>query len=299
MCMHLSGTWAQCYGENNVPVFPCVGKRPRTTNGFHDATCDPFQIEIWWRAVARRQHRHTHGAMGALPSTSIPGLAATIPSLPWSASMAPLPHTLHEPYRGRGHALYLPGARRVASSIKPTIGQGIDVQGRGSYIIVPPSIHPDTGKPYLWDVVDGPDDIEPQPAPDWLLALLTAGAGQTQPHAERVAAPGAPIPLGIQENTLTSLAGAMRRAGATAEEIRAALDAHQSALYAACRPAGPGPDRALDWSLRPTAPDAHRHSTAGHGQWPRAWADARRTGARHRLPLTSALAYRPVTLSAR
>ncbi len=30
------------------PVFPCVGKRPRTPHGFKDATTDPEAIAAWW-----------------------------------------------------------------------------------------------------------------------------------------------------------------------------------------------------------------------------------------------------------
>ena len=232
------GLWAQCYGENSLPVFPCTGKRPRTTNGFHDATCDPFQIALWWRTWPDANIGTPMGdGRFALDIDPRAGGDGTLFAL--ERQYSPLPRTLMSHTGGGGtHYIYLEPAGGILN--KADIGQGIDVQGRGSYIIVPPSIHPDTGRPYLWDVVDGPDDIEPQPAPDWLLALLRAGTGVGAQSARAVAAPGAPIPIGIQENTLTSLAGAMRRAGATIDEIRAALDA----INARCTP--PVASRDLD-----------------------------------------------------
>ena len=224
------GVWAQCYGENAWPVFPCTGKRPLTPNGFHDATCDPFQIEIWWRQWPDANIGTPMGA-GRFALDIDPRAGGDDTLFALERTYGQLPHTLLSHTGGGGnHYLYLEPAGGITN--KAHVGQGIDVQGHGSYIILPPSIHPDTGKAYAWDVVDGPDDIAPQDAPDWLLALLTKGAATTGQRVKSVAAPGAPIPLGIQENTLTSLAGAMRRAGATAEEIRAALEA----INARCTP---------------------------------------------------------------
>jgi hypothetical protein len=106
---------------------------------------------------------------------------------------------------------------------KADIGTGIDVQGKGSYVILPPSMHPDTGRRYDWDLDNGPDDIAPQRGPAWLEALVTT---QTAPNGQahgRTAAEG-PIPEGGRESHLVRVAGAMRAAGTTVEEIRATLE---------------------------------------------------------------------------
>jgi len=134
-----------------------------------------------------------------------------------------LPHTLMSHTGGGGnHYFWLPPVLPVQN--KAPLGEGLDVQAGGlSYLILPPSIHPDTGKPYLWDIVDGPEDITPQLAPDWLEVLVTQPQASTVP-AKATAAPGAPIPMGMRDNTLIQLAGAMRRVGSTVDEIRAALD---------------------------------------------------------------------------
>jgi hypothetical protein len=214
------GTWAQWYGSNNWPVVPCRGKSPHLAqHGVKDATCDPFQIATWWRQWpdANIGTPMGHGRF-ALDVDPRHGGDDTLFAL--ERTHGPLPHTLMSHTGGGGnHYIFLepPGGIRN----KVYLGQGIDVPSTGSLIIVPPSIHPDTGKPYLWDVVDGPDDIDPQPAPDWLLALLTAPATRQTPATTQTPAT---IPLGTRDNTLTQYAGSLRRAGASAEEIRAALD---------------------------------------------------------------------------
>jgi hypothetical protein len=48
----------------------------------------------------------------------------------------------------------------------------LDVKGLGGYIVVPPSIHPETGEPYVWDEDDHPLKIRPAPAPEWLLIMV-------------------------------------------------------------------------------------------------------------------------------
>ena len=50
------------------------------------------------------------------------------------------------------------------------LGPGVDVRGNGGYIVLPPSIHPDSGKPYL---TLGDWNREPGPIPALLADLLT------------------------------------------------------------------------------------------------------------------------------
>jgi hypothetical protein len=110
---------------------------------------------------------------------------------------------------------------------KANLGPGIDVQAEGSYIIVPPSIHPVTGQRYLWDV--GPDELAPQPLPDWLLHLCLAG-GLPLPDAGATAPTGGLILPGSRTKALAQMAIQMRRvAGMSETMLLAALEAMNTA----------------------------------------------------------------------
>ena len=59
---------------------------------------------------------------------------------------------------------------------------GAEWKGEGGYIVVAPSIHPDTGRPYVWEDGCGPGDIEIGWAPAELLELIghrITGSGET------------------------------------------------------------------------------------------------------------------------
>lgn len=77
--------------------------------------------------------------------------------------------------RGDGgfHVYYrLPEAEGLSGFFEPV--SGVEIRGESHYCLVPPSAHPETGKPYVWQDLGGrlplPDEIVP--APGWLLELL-------------------------------------------------------------------------------------------------------------------------------
>jgi hypothetical protein len=273
--------WARFYIEIGWPVFPCRGKIPLTPHGHHDATDDIFQVDIWWRDWPDANIGSPAGLMWfALDIDPRAGGDSTLFDL--ERHYGALPHTLLSHTGGGGtHQLYQMPAGGMTN--KASIGQGIDVQGRGSYIILPPSLHPDTGRTYLWDIVDGPDDITPQPAPDWLLTLVRQAAGaRSSPDAT------APIPDGERDNTLSRLAIRMARGGLSPDGIRAAIAVEnqrcvtpmteaeldrlchgKTAAYPAFPTLIPPTNAPLGWSVNgiaplpgPAPPDWRRHLAA-------------------------------------
>jgi hypothetical protein len=70
---------------------------------------------------------------------------------------------------------------------EPPLGAGIDVRARGGYIVAPPSRHI-SGRSYTWSVDHHPADVPLAPAPEWLIARLTARGTATSPDG------GAPAP---------------------------------------------------------------------------------------------------------
>lgn len=105
------------------------------------------------------------------------------------------------------------GLRNSAGKLAP----GIDIRADGGQVIAPPSIHPDTGQPYQWEL--SPEDYPLADFPETILEKLRHGSPE---H-------GAPsgvhdrIPEGQRNSELTSLAGSMRRRGMSQEAITAAL----------------------------------------------------------------------------
>jgi hypothetical protein len=141
---------------------------------------------------------------------------------------APLPRTVTGLTGGGGTHLVWGPLSQPWPPGKIVLGQGLDLQNVGHYIVLPSSIHPDTKRPYRWEADFGPDDLPPQPPPPWLEALIFEAAAhpKTRSHRGEPSQPvaAAPIPEGRRENTLVRMAGGMRRTGATVEEMRAALE---------------------------------------------------------------------------
>lgn len=130
-------------------VLPLHGKVPITPHGVHDATTDPEQIRQWWRGTA-------HHNIGARVPRSLlvldfdPQNGGTVAGLEAAAGI-PLPPTLTV-HSGRGtggqHRYYLSPGGTVSSSRLP---KGIDIKTHAGYCVVPPSVHPATGRAYTWE----------------------------------------------------------------------------------------------------------------------------------------------------
>lgn len=187
------GAHALSYATAGFEVFPADprSKAPLTDKGFYDATTNPDQIQGWWARWP-----------GALIANRIPAQLLLTDIDPrhggektWLALKAEidgLPVTrVHR--SGRGdlgmHFWWLrPGAklstrklddwakeRGLAQQVGPNRWTaGIDLLHHDlRYTILPPSPHPDTGKPYRWH--DGRGlEVDPAPLPALLADLLTA-----------------------------------------------------------------------------------------------------------------------------
>lgn len=62
------------------------------------------------------------------------------------------------------------------------LGPGIDIRGDGGQVLAPPTIHPN-GTPYTYEI--STEHLPPQPAPPWLLELLTTPPAATTPRNDR------------------------------------------------------------------------------------------------------------------
>lgn len=145
------------YASLDWPVFPCVetpgerSKAPYTPNGFHDATTDEALITRWWNYKPP-----------ALIGLAIPNHLIVLDIDPrhggsraaLEEKAGPLPLTLQS-HTGRGdggrHFFYF----RPPGELRHRPLPGVDVKEGGlGYVILPPSRHPDSGRPYWWDDED-------------------------------------------------------------------------------------------------------------------------------------------------
>ena len=129
----------------------------------------------------------------------------------------------------RGYALIYewPDGAEVRPAVKHPC-EGIDIRGRGSYIVIPPSVHP-SGHVYRYS-----DDSLPVPAcPPWLLPLIlnNSQTGAQDRHSAPAAGTVTSKPIGEGSRTkhLVSLAGTMNKRGMDPTAIEAAILAENAA----------------------------------------------------------------------
>jgi len=232
MSMMAAALW---YAENGFPVFPvhrgrngvcscnqpdCAhpGKHPRTGHGFLDATTDPKRITEWWTKWPDANIAIPTGAASGLLALDIDPRNGGDKS--WEAltfEHGRPPDTAEQLSGGGGRHIFF---RDPGVPVPKELARGIDVKSSGGYIIVAPSVHP-SGQRYAWDGLTGKEALlTVVPTPEWLLSLFARVRNDAR---QSPLADSAKWPRGERNSKLTSLAGSMRRPGASQQAIEAAL----------------------------------------------------------------------------
>jgi len=206
------------YASRGIPVFPLLprSKNPRKgSNGFKDATCDLEQVRAWWRENPHYNIGIPAGEKsGVLVLDIDPRHGGDSVVEQWTAKFGPWPPTAEVVTGSGGRHVYFkyePGIRSC------TIADGVEIKSDGTYVVASPSIHPDTGRKYLFDGTDGAEALNRLcHAPGWLLRL----AREKRPKADSAAASGRKIPAGRRNVELTSIGGVLRSRGASEVELR-------------------------------------------------------------------------------
>lgn len=173
------------YAGRGWAVLPLVGKFPLCEHGSKDATTDEGIIRGWFaRWPSANVGIATGSASGIYVIDEDAGGYATIASLG-------LPPTLTVKTGSGGRHFYfeLP-AGVVLGNTSKKLGPGVDSRGEGGYVVAPPSLHPDTGKPYTW-IATGAELAE---LPASIVALLTKA--KTAPTAPTTPASKAVVMFG-------------------------------------------------------------------------------------------------------
>lgn len=181
-------------GLHVVPIIPGE-KFPPMLKWQDEATVDADTIRQWWTVnykgygvgIAPRQlpdsgwlvvidvddneAKNKHG------SETLADLEATYRPLPatW---------TVHSGGGGR-HLFFRSPVELPSATNKP--GPSIDVRARGGQSVAPPTIHPKTGRPYVWDIELNPDTIPLADAPGWLVEMLLPEPPKPRPPARHEA----------------------------------------------------------------------------------------------------------------
>lgn len=145
-------TQALAYAAAGIPVFPCIpgSKRPAIAGSFHAATTDPLIILNWFETIGDCNIGVCPEAMNCcvIDPDGDEGRA-------WEG-LADLPPTRTVATPSDGLHLYFEGSLAASAS---RLAPHVDVRGRGSYVLVPPSVV--DGRPYR---LVSNDPIAPLPA---------------------------------------------------------------------------------------------------------------------------------------
>jgi hypothetical protein len=161
------------------PTCTNPGKHPRTIRGFHDASREPCRISEWWQQWPEANLAIATGAPSNIFVVDIDSGKGGLEHLARCARGRPLPDT--RTIRSGGGGLHFYFAWPQDIDIRNSTGKlahGVDVRGNGGYILAPPSNHISGGF-YELEL-----NIDPVPAPDWLVAALTEPAKRSRPRPE-------------------------------------------------------------------------------------------------------------------
>lgn len=226
--MNKTTTIALFYASKGFDVFPV---QPRSKYPYKDFTWDTLAtrdneiITRWFESEYKNANIGIAcGARSGLVVLDVDaghGGIETLEAL--EDTHGKLPVTPRAKTGGGGyHYVFRHPGREVRNSASK-VGPGIDIRGDGGYIVAPPSIHPD-GPRYQWLDDYKPSDTPLAEMPAWLLGLATKDGGETkQEETQQANGEVGKIPAGKRNQTLTSLAGTMRKRGMSQEAIFTAL----------------------------------------------------------------------------
>lgn len=132
-------TSALYYAHKGIRVFPLRPgeKRPATRHGLNDATTDPDQVRAWWEATPDANIGTPTGYQFDVVDVDPPDGWESLVELK-TAGLIPEPLGYAHTPRGGMH-IYVPvSGDGNAAGILP----GIDLRGRGGYVVAPPSRSP-------------------------------------------------------------------------------------------------------------------------------------------------------------
>lgn len=216
---------AREYIERGWAVIPLAPRRkePATRHGLSDWSDNPAQADVWWGQGEYEGRGNPAYNVGIVCGQVSGGLVVLdideggeAAMHDWETAHSPLPETVTAITGSGGRHLFY----RVNREIRPSVNgdMHIDVRGDGSYVVAPPSIHPNGGS-YEWGT--SPDDMDVADADEAVYSFIEhvrpstmAGEGGARPLFE--------LPEEIakdRNNTLFRYASSLREKGLDGDSI--------------------------------------------------------------------------------
>ena len=227
---------ARAYSNLGWPMIPTDGKRPFLSGWQNKATIEEHIFSTWFRGTNNiALLMGPQAGVVALDVDPRNGGDKSIDQL--EAKLGKLPKTVTARTGGGGYH-YLFQYFAGGKNCKPA--SGIDFQYNNKLIIACPSIHPETGAIYEWEI--SPLDFRPAALPEIWIEHLLAKRENTfaQDHTnleQRLNLYTGDIPEGERNNTLFTLGCSLRARGVSRVALTAEI---QEANLLRCKP--PLPD---------------------------------------------------------
>jgi hypothetical protein len=118
------------------------GKHPRSARGFHDATTDPVTIAAWWKMYPHANIGIDCGRSGlSVADVDVKKGARGEATLRWFLERSPaFSETFLVTTPTGGYHFYFAGTTEHGG--QGALGEGIDLQSTGRYVLAPPSVAP-------------------------------------------------------------------------------------------------------------------------------------------------------------
>jgi putative DNA primase/helicase len=208
------------YARAGIRIFPMKprSKEPQIKDNLNRATTNEAQIRQWWKwwpnanigmPTGTRNNRFVIDPDGPVGEETLGKLVAENGQLPDT-------FTVRTGRAEGGWHLHFRVDGVMTKSAAGLLGPKLDVKGDGGFVLLPPSIHPDTGKEYTVH-----HNGQPAEAPQWLVAKVRKDtAGSKRKTTDKVKLSDTyPIPFGEHYDTLVRYAGLMLAKGMPEREI--------------------------------------------------------------------------------
>lgn len=221
---------AVTYAKLGFRVFPLKPKtkEPATPHGFYDASDSPETVRAWW--IKNPEYNIGiacgHGLVvvdvDEKPEEGKYGLSVL---RDWEKQHGEFEQTWTV-LTGTGGLHYWYKTQENFVNSTEILG-AIDIRSEGSYVVAPPSVHPN-GTPYTWEVSGDPEEVSIANLSGSALRLVKDYAGKARSRTNQKKKPykeQTKLRKGGRQEALMSLMGSLKNLNMTDEAIMAAVRA--------------------------------------------------------------------------